>query len=101
MTDSNVMSNEDFYRDTATIAMAAYNESGTDAADKIVSNMIAGRFEDSYEREWAATQVAKIIAADFEVMMDEMDNITEQEELPLADEVEPCPELVEAIPNAE
>lgn len=78
-----VMSNNDFYRDVATAAMAAYNESGTEAADKLISELIASRYEDSFEREYSATQIAKIIAGDFEKAMDEAKEITEQEELPL------------------
>lgn len=88
MTDSKVMSNEDFYRDVATVAMAAYNEEGVNQADKVVSQMIAARFEDSFEREFAATQIAKHIAKDFEATMDAQDQITEQEELPLESDVE-------------
>ena len=91
MTD-NIMTNEEFYRDTATVAMAAYNESGVDTADKTISKMIAARFEDSFEREFAATQIAKHIADDFQATVDaseiEMsDEIEVQEELPLEEVV--------------
>lgn len=84
MTD-NIMTNEEFYRDTATVAMAAYNESGITTADKTVSDLVAARFEDSAEREFAATEIAKHIAKDFEDMVDAnmAKEITEQEELPL------------------
>lgn len=95
------ITNEEFYANVATVYMANFNNDPSTADEKSLS-LVHARFEDSEHRAHAITEVSKIIAERFETQVEaDMAQMTEQEELPLAEPVEVDEELVKAIPNAE
>ena len=79
MTEANVMTNEEFYRDTATVLMAAYNEDPSTADEKGLA-LVNARFEDSAERKFAIDQIAAIVAKEFQDAVDAQEAPSEVEE---------------------
>lgn len=80
-----VMSNEDFYRDTATVLMAAYNEDPSTADEKGLA-LVNARFEDSAERKHAIDKISRIVADEFKEAVDAAQEVVDMEpteQLPL------------------
>jgi hypothetical protein len=94
-----IMSNEDFYTNTATVLMAAYNEDPS-MADEIGLKLVNDRFEDSAERTHAINKIASIVADSFRAVVDEAQDAPMTDSEPTATPTEQLPLDMEEPPVA-